>query len=209
MRNTRGASTKNSRHSGQKRSASRIQPDSRPGFPGLLSAGMTSAGLAFFRGNDERRHTLGGDQIGDPITFSQRRNTNPRLLLVLSLPTLFSPAKGFRRFRILAKLDSTNTILPHPNRLRLNRSSHTFCFNHQELGRDWVWRTWRGSLVREIRRWPKQPLRSKRLKGRSCRAGSIRSPVIGGPGDENTPGPIIRGGSFGFLWNEVGNGREV
>jgi len=26
--------------------------DSRPGFPGLLSAGMTSAGVTFFRGND-------------------------------------------------------------------------------------------------------------------------------------------------------------
>jgi len=31
--------------------------DSRPGFPGLLSAGMTSAGVTFFRGNDEPRHT--------------------------------------------------------------------------------------------------------------------------------------------------------
>jgi Putative prokaryotic signal transducing protein len=27
--------------------------DSRPGFPGLLSAGMTSAGLTFLRGNDK------------------------------------------------------------------------------------------------------------------------------------------------------------
>ena len=39
----------------------------------------------------------------------------------------------------------------------------------------------------------------KAAEGKKLQAGTYPNPVIGATGDENTPGPIIRGGEFGFF----------
>ena len=39
----------------------------------------------------------------------------------------------------------------------------------------------------------------KAAEGKKLQAGVYPNPVIGATGDENTPGPIIRGGEFGFF----------